>query len=115
MILVCPRVTEQLHVTRGPHMVEGVLREWAQSSRWGAQSEDLWASAFIGVMRGNTDQRPRGFHFIVVFECTRSQSGEAKGNWWQGSALSHWCPWSSGQDSHSRFVGILRQENYMRV
>lgn len=96
------------HATQGPcklNPADGQLSE----------SKDPWASAFTGVRLEYTSKSCEGIS-LVSLKVTRSQSGEsARGNLWQKSALLCWCTWLPGRGVHNLFVGMLRQQENMKI
>ena len=57
----------------------------------------------------------RGFDWCIFMLLGHGPGKVGRGTWQQGPGLSCLCTWIPGQNAHKLFVGILRQQENMKL
>lgn len=80
---------------------------------WRAERD--WGSAFIRGQGGVHKKRWGGCDWCIFMLLGHGPGKVGRGTWQQGPALSHLCTGILGQSAHKLFVGILRQQEKMKL
>ena len=68
-----------------------------------------------GVRVEYTRKDVRGFNWCIFVLLSHGPGKVGRGTWQQGPALSYLCTRIPGQSAHKLFVGILRQQENMKL
>lgn len=69
----------------------------------------------LGVRVEYTRKDVKGFNWCIFVLLSHGPGKVGRGAWQQGPALSYLCTWVPGQSAHKLFVGILRQQENMKL